>query len=52
MKQVKKKPKPSRFAKEVGKALRRAGKEARRVAKMHGTPIYYSQDGKIVAAKP
>jgi hypothetical protein len=37
---------------EVGVALRRAGRTARRIAKMHGTPIYVWENGKVVAKKP
>jgi hypothetical protein len=34
------------------RALRRAARRAREVARMHGTPIYVLKDGKIVAIKP
>jgi hypothetical protein len=40
------------FAKRFERGLIRAGKEARRVAKMHGTPIYIMENGKIIAIKP
>jgi predicted GNAT family acetyltransferase len=40
------------FATAVGQALRRAAKVARKAARMHGTPIYIWQDGKVVAQKP
>jgi hypothetical protein len=40
------------FAKAVGRALRRAGKRARAVAKAHGTPVYVMKNGKVVAEKP
>ena len=33
------------FAKAVGRALRRAGKRARAVAKAHGTPVYVWKNG-------
>ncbi len=33
-------------------ALRRAAKVARKVARMHGTPIYVWRNGKVVALKP
>ncbi len=33
-------------------ALKRASKKARETAKMHGTKLYFSRDGKIVAEKP
>ncbi len=40
------------FAKTVGRALRRAAKEARKTARMYGTPIYVWENGKVVAKKP
>lgn len=40
------------FAEEVGRALRRAAKDARRIARMYGTPVYVWRKGKIVAEKP
>jgi hypothetical protein len=43
---------PERFAAGVGRALRLAAKTARKTARMHGTPIYIVQDGKIVAKRP
>ena len=46
------KPEVSRFAASVGRALRRAGKRARAIARMHGTPVYVWRNGKIVAEKP
>jgi len=36
----------------ITKALKRAAKEARRLAKMHGTKVWYIRDGKIVGEKP
>ena len=36
----------------VGRALRRASKIARKTARMHGTPIYFWKNGKVVADKP
>lgn len=36
----------------AGRALLRAAKDARKTAKMYGTPIYVSKGGKIVALKP
>jgi hypothetical protein len=36
----------------VGRALRRAAKVARKTARMHGTPIYVEENGKILALKP
>ncbi len=46
------KPKQTEFSRAVGRALRCAGKEARRIARMHGTPVWVIKDGKIVAEKP
>jgi hypothetical protein len=34
---------------KVGRALRRAAKDARRTARMHGVPIYVWENGKVVA---
>jgi hypothetical protein len=36
----------------VERALIRAGKTARKIARMHGTPIYFWRAGKVVAEKP
>jgi hypothetical protein len=36
----------------VGRALRRGAKVARKIARMHGTPICVWQDGKVVVQKP
>jgi hypothetical protein len=41
-----------RFSQAVGRALRRAAKVARKTARMHGTPIYVWENGKVVAKKP
>ena len=40
------------FAKTVGKALRRSASNAHKIARLHGTPIYVMENGKIVAKKP
>lgn len=40
------------FAAGVGRALRRAAKDARKTARMFGTPLYVWEDGKVVAKKP
>jgi hypothetical protein len=40
------------FAAGVGRGMRRAARTAREVARMHGTPIYVGEDGKVVAKKP
>ncbi len=49
-------PKPKKtdndFATAAGRALRRAARVARKIAKMHGTPIYISKNGKVVAIQP
>lgn len=52
MKQKAAKPKHDDFSRAVGRSLRRAAKEARRVARMYGTPVYVMKNGKIVAEKP
>jgi len=52
MKETKRSPKPNPLSRAAGKALRRAGQDARAVAKAHGTPVYVLRDGKIVADKP
>jgi hypothetical protein len=36
----------------AGRALRRAALTARKIARMHGTPIYIWRDGKVAAEKP
>ena len=45
-------PKISAFAASVGRGLRLAAKDARKTAKMYGTPIYVIENGKVVAKKP
>lgn len=40
------------FAAGVGRALRRAAKDARKTARMYGTPVYVLKNGKVVAEKP
>ena len=40
------------FSAGVGRGLRRSAKTARKVARMHGTPIYFWKNGKVVAEKP
>jgi len=52
MRQGKQKRNSKEFSKAVGRALRRAVKVARKTARMHGTPIYFWKDGKVVAEKP
>lgn len=48
----KKAKKPESFSAGVGRGLRLAEKTARKVARMHGTPIYFWKNGKVVAEKP
>ena len=38
--------------KAVERALIRAGKAAREIARMYGTPVYFLRAGKVVAEKP
>jgi len=45
-------PKHNEFSRAVGRALRRAAKRAREVARLHGTPLYIWESGKVVAIKP
>ena len=40
------------FAVGVGRALRRAAKDAQKIAPMYGTPLYVWENGKVVAKKP
>jgi hypothetical protein len=44
--------KPESFSAGVGRGLRRSAKTARKVASMHGTPVYFWKNGKVVAEKP
>jgi len=48
----KKARKPESFSAGVGRGLRLAEKTARKVARMHGTPVYFWKNGKVVAEKP
>jgi DNA-binding transcriptional ArsR family regulator len=50
--QRKKPKKPESFAAGVGRGMRRAAKTARKVARMHGTPVYFWRNGRVVAEKP
>jgi len=52
MKPRKRKKQPETRAVTVGRALRRAAKTARKIARAYGTPIYVWRDGKVVAVKP
>jgi hypothetical protein len=40
------------FAAGVGRALRSAAKDAQKIARMHNTPLYYWENGRVVARKP
>jgi hypothetical protein len=40
------------FAAGVGRGLRRVARTARKVARMHGTPNYVWENGKVVAKEP
>jgi len=40
------------FAAGVGRALRRAAKDAQKTARMYRTPLYVWENGKVVAKKP
>ena len=44
--------KPTSLVAAAGLALRRAAKDARKLAKMHGLPVVYEKDGKIVTERP
>jgi len=52
MKGKRTKSKPDDFTTGVGRALRSAAKEAQKIARMHNTPLYYWENGKVVARKP
>jgi hypothetical protein len=41
-----------KFAAQVAKGLARARNAARKTARMYGTPIYVSKNGKVVAERP
>jgi hypothetical protein len=41
-----------RFFDSVRRAMPAAVRRARKAAKLHGTPIYVWEDGKVVAKKP
>lgn len=40
------------FAKSALRGLRRSAREARKIAKTYGTPIYVWEKGRVVAKKP
>ena len=41
-----------RFYTAVARSLRRAAKRARETARMHRTPIYVWENGRVVARRP
>ena len=41
-----------KLAARVERALLRAGETARRTARMHGTPFYFWENGKVVVKRP
>jgi hypothetical protein len=43
---------PKELARKAGNALRRAARNAHRIAAAYGTPIYVERNGKIIALKP
>jgi hypothetical protein len=47
----KKRQQPSELAKQGLKAMRRAARQAHRIAAAYGTPVYIEKNGKIIALK-
>jgi hypothetical protein len=52
MKKARSKAEARIFAQNVGRALRRAAKVARKTARAFHTPVYVWEGGKVVAKKP
>jgi hypothetical protein len=52
MKKQNRKHQPSQFAKNGLNALRRAARQAHRIAAAYGTPVWVEKNGKIIALKP
>jgi len=52
MSEAQKKADAEVFLAAVEKAMKAAAKEARRMAKLHGTKVWVMKDGKIVGLKP
>ena len=52
MKRVRRRGREQDFVAMVGRALVRSARRARKVAKMHGTPVYIWRNGRVVAEKP
>ncbi|MBS0366268.1 MAG: hypothetical protein JSR67_10650 [Proteobacteria bacterium] len=43
---------PETFADGVARGLRMAARSARKTARMYGTPLYFWENGRVVARKP
>ena len=43
---------PGSFTAGIRRALRRAAKDARKTARMYGTPLYVWENGRVVAKRP
>ena len=52
MKKPKVSPENKRFFDSVKRAMPLAAQEARKIARMYGTPIHVWENGKVVAKKP
>ena len=52
MKRTKAAPKNRQRMDAVDRAMRAAARQARKIARMYGTPIYVWENGKVVAKKP
>lgn len=52
MTKAQKKAEADDYIATITRALKRAAKEARRMAKMHGTKVWVMKDGKIVGLDP
>jgi hypothetical protein len=52
MKKATTSPENKRFFESVKRAMPAAARRARKIAKIHGTPIYVWENGKVLAKKP
>ena len=52
MNRIKQSKQPKVRLTPAGRALRRAALVARKTARLHGTPLYYWRNGKVVVVKP
>jgi len=52
MKRKKVTPRAEALSRAAGRALQKAAKRARTVARAYGTPVYVWKNGKVVAEKP